>query len=118
MLRLRLASLAVACGLLVSLSGCSSMSGSSTCDDGRFRLFRNSSFRPGIFHGGQNGTSAECECQNGHMMDGMHGPLMPTPIGASQTMPIPITSIPPAAQPPQVFKLPTAPATPYVPSIH
>lgn len=107
MLRLRLASLAVACGLFSTLSGCATMS-----EDGRMfpRLFHSTSMSSEM-HG-------ECECQHGampHMMGAVQGPILTTPSMPGTTMPIPsITNIP-ANQPPQVFKVPTAPATPYVP---
>ena len=114
MLRLRLASLALASGLMFTLSGCCSF-----CEDGKFtfpRLFRsNSSSR--IFG---HGDGAECECHGSHltgMMDAasMSGPGITMPAASSQAVPIPITNIP-ANQPPQIFKVPQASPTPYVPA--
>jgi hypothetical protein len=109
MLRLRLAFLALASGLLFTLSGCCSF-----CEDGR--LF------PRLFHSDStslHGTPADCECHSAHlphMLDaGVSGPVLPAPGWAGQTMPIPITSVP-ANQPPQLFKVPQAPPTAYVPA--
>jgi hypothetical protein len=106
MLRHRLASLALATGLLFTLSGCFS-----TCEDGRLfpRLFNSSS---------RSGPAMDCECHNALspsvMMDpAAQGPILPGP-GAN----VPIITTVPANQPPQRFnKVPTAPATPYAPSI-
>lgn len=105
MLRHRLAFLALATGFLFTLSGCCSF-----CEDGRMfpRLFN---------HSARSGPAmqAECDCQNPHMMMMdpalSKGPILTTP---GSTVPI-ITNVP-ANQPPQVFKVPTAPTTPYVPS--
>jgi hypothetical protein len=107
MLRLRLAFLALASGLLFTLSGCCSF-----CEERPLfpRLFNRSSMSI---------RTGECECHSAHspqMMDaGAQGPILITPGGAGQTVPIPITNIP-ANQPPQIFKAPQAPPTPYVPS--
>jgi hypothetical protein len=114
MLRSRLASLAVACGLLITLSGCCSM-----CEDGRLRLFSGSQrtgSSPGIFSHQQ----PQCECNQGHMpgifdTTSSHGPVLMTPASSNPTMPIPITNMP-TMQPPQVFKLPLAAPTPYSPA--
>jgi hypothetical protein len=118
MLRSRLASLAVACGLFFTVSGCCSF-----CEDGRFRLFRSNygSGSPGIFSHHQ---APPCECNQGAMPGifdtaSSHGPALMTPTSSnptmpSPTMPIPITNVP-TNQPPQVFKLPMAAPTPYVP---
>jgi hypothetical protein len=107
MLRLRLAFLALASGLLFTLSGCCSF-----CEERPLfpRLFSRSSMsRP----------TGECECHSAHlpqMMDAAaQGPILTTPGGAGQTVPIPITNFP-SNQPPQIFKTPQAPPTPYVPS--
>jgi hypothetical protein len=117
MLRSRLASLAVACGLFFTVSGCCSF-----CEDGRFRLFRSNygSGGQGIFSHHQQ---PQCECNQGGMpgMPGIfdttasHGPVMMTPASSNPTMPIPITNVP-SSPPPQVFKLPMAAPTPYVPA--
>lgn len=109
MLRLRLAILALACGFVFTLSGCRS-----TCDDDRLfpRLFRSNSMSQPRGHG-------ECECQHGqmpHMMESAQGPILTTPGMAGTTMPT-ITTVP-ANQPPVFSKIPLAPATPYVPSVH
>ena len=116
MLRSRLASLAVACGLLVTLSGCCSF-----CEDGRLfpRLFKSN------YQGAQAGSmfghrAPECECHQGPHMPGIfdtaskHGPVLMTP-ASNPTMPIPITNVP-TNQPPQIFKLPQAAPTPYIPT--
>jgi hypothetical protein len=96
--------LALASGVLATLSGCTSM-----CDSGPMfpRLFdRSSSY-------GMR-SSAECECHNSYMAP------MPTMIssqGTMTTMPSSATSIPitniPQGQPPMLFK--NAAPTPYVP---
>jgi hypothetical protein len=107
MLRLRSACLALSGGLLFTLSGCCSF-----CEEGRLfpRLFHYSSMSRPI---------GECECHSAHlpqMMDAAaQGPILTTPGVAGQTVPIPITNMP-ANQPPQIFKAPQAPPTPYVPS--
>jgi hypothetical protein len=113
MLRLRLASLALASGLLFLLSGCAS-----TCEDSRFfpRLFRSNSMSYPASHG----MPGECECHNSQFAPGMEmstlpGPMFPQSAGVNQTMPIPITNIPPN-QPPQIFKVPQALPTPYAPT--
>jgi hypothetical protein len=107
MLRLRLACLTLASGLLFTLSGCCSF-----CEEGRLfpRLFHSSSMSRPI---------GECECHSAHlpqMMDATaQGPILTTPGAAGQTVPIPITNLP-TNQPPQIFKAPQAAPTPYVPS--
>jgi len=107
MLRLRLACLALASGLLFTLSGCCSF-----CEESRLfpRLFNRSSMC---------GPTGECECRSAHlpqMMDAAaQGPILTTPGVAGQTVPVPITNLP-ANQPPQIFRAPQAPPTPYVPS--
>lgn len=111
MLRLRLAGLALACGIAFTLTGCRSM-----CEEGRLfpRLFNHNSMSPLRWQG------AECECHHGHMPPGFeaaHGPVLVQPGTVGTTMP-PITNVPVTSQPPQVFKVPSAPATPYVPSIN
>ena len=111
MLRLRLASLALASGLLFTLPGCCSF-----CEEGRLfpRLFHYSSMsRPA------HELPGECECHSAHlpqMMDAAgQGPILTPPAFPGQTVPIPITNLP-ANQPPQIFKAPQATPTPYVPS--
>lgn len=114
MLRVRLASLALACGFLFSLSGCCAF-----CEDGKLfpRLFRSHYNGPGLF----SGHRGECECPGGQM-PGMlgsaphSGPIFTsTPSMSSSTLPIPITNIP-VTQPPQTFKVPNAAPTPYSPT--
>ena len=110
MLRLRLASLALASGLLLTLSGCRT-----TCEDeGRFfpRLFNHSSLKASS-HG-------ECDCHHGQlpphmMMESAQGPVLTAPSMAGQTAPVLIRDVP-ASQPPQVFKVPMAAPTPYNPA--
>lgn len=117
MLRLRLASLALASGLLFTLSGCTS-----TCEDSRLfpRLFRSSSMSQSAIQG----MPGECDCQQGvhgaHQLPPMmDSASMPGPMWSSQTgpnaVPIPITNIP-ANQPPQIFKIPQAQPTPFSPA--
>ena len=114
MLRLRLASLAFAGSLLLTLSGCCSF-----CEDGR--LF------PRLFHRTSNSKAmpggVDCEChqpgwQHGAGMPTGHGPFVPPApamISAPNQHPsIPITNINP--NPPQLFKVPNAPPTAYVPA--
>ena len=112
MLRLRLASLALASGLLFTLSGCCSF-----CEDSRLvpRLFNRSSMSC------QNcGQPGGCECHSPpmpHMMDpAVQGPILTTPGGPGQTVPIPITNLPPNQPPPPNFRVPQASPTPYVPA--
>jgi hypothetical protein len=107
MLRLRLACLALATGFVVTISGCCS----SPCEDSRLfpRLF-NSGFRSG------SSMRGDCDCHNSMspnmMMDpAAQGPiLMPGATGST-----PIIKNAPLGTPPQVFKIPTATTTPYVP---
>src|SRR5262245_39902801 len=107
MLRLRLASLAFAGTLLLTLAGCCSM-----CEDGRMfpRLFHRTSSSNGAHSG------ADCECQRpGWQQGGVgvpmgNGPFV-VPPNATVTAPhpnppIPITNINP--NPPQLFKVPNA----------
>ena len=113
MLRLRLASLALASGVLFTLSGCCAF-----CENGQPsfpRLFnRSASSAP---------HSAECECHNAFMappptmigMSSAQGPILMQPSTASAQTPIPITNLP-ATQPPQMFRVPNAPPTAYVPN--
>jgi hypothetical protein len=122
MRRLRLASLALACGLLSTLSGCCAF-----CEDGRMfpRLFRSSSQRPILdrLHGNTGSIGAyhqpECDCQHGaHMpapdfQGGQIFTMPPTGMPVGPT-PIPITNIP-ASQPPNILKVPQAAPTPYFP---
>jgi hypothetical protein len=107
MLRIRLASVALASGLLFLASGCN------TCGEGRFfpRLFSSHSMSA-------PSMESECGCHSAHlpqMMDGAPGQMMTMPTAAGQTVPIPITNVP-TSQPPQVFKVPMAAPTPYIPS--
>ena len=114
MLRLRLALSALACGFMVTLSGCASH-----CDDGRLfsRLFHHDG--PGLFHSASRGH--ECECNGAHMPPIMDEATMPGAVwhpGASisnPNLPIPITNIPPS-QTPNAFKVPNASPTPYSPT--
>jgi hypothetical protein len=111
MLRLRLAFLALASGLLFTLPGCCSF-----CEDGRLfpRLFNHRSMSMPT-----HGLPGECECHSAHMppmMDAAaQGPILTAPGVAGQTVPIPITNFP-GNQPPQAFKVPQASPTPYVPA--
>jgi hypothetical protein len=109
MLRLRLASLALASGLLFTLSGCFS-----TCEDGRLfpRLFRSNSAP--VY-----GASGECDCHSSRMppitdTGAFPGQAFTMPAGSNPTMPIPITNFP-SNQPPQILKVPQAQPTPFVP---
>ena len=110
MLRLRLACLALASGMMVTASGCSTC-----CDSGPMfpRLSSSSWFAPRTPH-------ADCECNSAYAprmteMPVGQGPfLVPPPTAVNQTMPIPITNIPPAT-PPQIMKVPPAPPTAYIP---
>jgi hypothetical protein len=116
MLRLRLASLALACGFLLALSGCRS-----PCDDGGpFRLFRSNYEGGGLFGGRHRGGGGDCPCSNGQtppFMDAAHsGPILTTPTVSNGNVPIPITNIP-SSQPPNIFKVPATP-TPYHPPGH
>jgi hypothetical protein len=113
MLRLRLATLALASGVLFTLSGCCSF-----CENGQFRLFPSRSSGYGAF----SHPTAECECHNAFMapppamMSSAQGPVMTMPSTASATTPIPITNIPATTQPPSIFRVPSAPPTAYVPN--
>ena len=108
MLRLRLASLALASSLLLTLSGCCAF-----CEDGRLfpRMFNRSSNRATT-------DGVDCECQRPGWPGGVEVPVGQGPFivppGAHANPPIPITNIP-ATQPP-LFKVPQAPPTPYVPA--
>ena len=113
MLRLRLSSLALASGLMFTLSGCCSF-----CEEGRMfpRLFPSSS----MSMSGMHGMPGECECHGAHSMPiGMDSASMPGPMWPVQSVPnasqIPITNIP-ANQPPQIFKIPQAQPTPFNPA--
>ena len=99
MFRNRLASLALACGLLFTISGCCAF-----CEDGRMfpRLFRSTGYRPGLL----TGRGHECECP---APDGTHGPILTTP--HFPPSPVPITTNPPLIQ-----KVPQAQSTPYHPN--
>lgn len=116
MLRSRLAFLAVACGLLFTLSGCRLFS-----DDDRPRLFGGNSRGAGVF----SHRHAECECNHGQMPGifdtaQSHGPVLMTPTSSHPQMhppmPIPITNVPATQQPPNIFKIPQAAPTPYTPA--
>jgi hypothetical protein len=111
MLRLRMASLALASGFFIFMSGCASP----TCEESRFfpRLFRSNSMSAA------HEMPGDCGCQHSQFPPGMDmsalpGPQFPQAAGANQTVPIPITNVP-ANQPPQVFKIPEATRTPYNP---
>jgi hypothetical protein len=104
MLRLRLAFLALASGVLMTLSGCYS-----TCDSGPSfpRLFRSN--RVPVM------SEGDCGCDHAAHMPGVfdvppgQGPFMgppPAPISGA----IPITNLPPI-----VTKVPQAPPAPYNP---
>ena len=116
MLRIRLASLALAGGLLFTMSGCCSF-----CEDGKMfpRLFRSNSSTHSGTHSGMEGMPGGCDCHSAHMpqMEGgmVHGPVLTNPGVVGSTVPIPITNIP-ANQPPQIFKVPQSSPTPYVPT--
>jgi hypothetical protein len=113
MLRLRLASLALASGLMLMLSGCNTCS-----EDGRMfpRLFGTTSMRPA----GSYGLPGECECHGAHSMPpvmdsaSMPGPMWPVQSGPNASQ-IPITNVP-ANQPPQMFPVPQARPVPYNPA--
>jgi hypothetical protein len=117
MLRLRLAFLTLASGLLVTMSGCMN---SNPCSQSRMfsRLFGGTlTSRPSALAA----SSEDCECHNSYMpssgipsgIEGgmMHGPqmIMPAPT------PIPTTSIP-MSQAPPMFKIPQAAPLPYAPT--
>jgi hypothetical protein len=119
MLRLRLASLALASGLLFTTSGCMS---TSSCDDGG-RLFSR------LFHSNSApsyGMPGECGCQTGGapfaapMPPIMDSASMPGPMWSSKSskdgmpLPIPITNVP--NQPPQFPKNLLAQPTPFNPA--
>jgi hypothetical protein len=97
MLRIRLASVAVALGFLVTLSGCS------THDGPLFPRVHDFFVRP---------SETACECQAGNLPPEFagQGPVLMAP---GQTMPT-ITTVP-SSQPPQSFKAPSATTTPYFP---
>ncbi len=105
MLRLRMASLALASGVLFTLSGCYSM-----CDSGP--LFpRLSGYAP------LSRPHPECECHNSFMgptptMISSQGSMTTMPSSATQ---IPVTNIPTGGQPPQLFKSQNAVPGPWVP---
>ncbi len=115
MLRVRLASLALACGFMFTLSGCCAF-----CEDGKLfpRLFRsNHGGGLGLLHGHRG---ADCECApGGHMPPilgsaGQSGAIF-TSVPSGSSSAIPITNIP-VTQTPNAFKAPNAIPTPYVPS--
>ena len=98
MLRIRLASVAVALGMMFTLPGC---------------FFHDGPLFPRInnfFHGHHD---APCECHAGHLPPELHGQNGPILMGPGQTMPT-ITTVPAASQP-NVFKGPSATTTPYFP---
>ena len=106
MLRLRLGSLALAGGVLFTLSGCCSC-----CESGSMfsRLFNRSAG-----YGPTSRSGPECECHNNSFMGPT--PQMISSQGAMPTMPstsIPVTTIP-AGQPP-LFKNQYAAPVPFVP---
>lgn len=112
MLRLRLASLALASSLLLTLSGCCAF-----CEDGKLfpRLFkRTSQSHPAMMAG------ADCECPRSHWPRGVEmpvgqGPFLVPPTASYPGTSIPITNVP-AGQAPQIFKVPQSPPTAYVPN--
>ena len=112
MLRLRLAYLALASGVLFTLSGCCSF-----CENGRFTLFPNRTAGYASYGG------ADCDCHNTFMSPAptmmMQGPVttMPMTATAQPQMPtqIPITDVPTTPRP-QLFRVPNAPPTAYVPN--
>ena len=110
MLRLRLASLALASGLLFTASGCWYGDGS---EDGRLfpRLFP--------IHPAGSYVNGDCECRGAHslppVMDSgsMPGPVWPSP-PPPKTASIPITTAP--VNQPNIFPIPQALPTPYTPA--
>jgi len=110
MLRLRLAYLALASGVLITLSGCYS-----TCDSGPTfpRLFRSN--RVPVM------SEGDCGCQHAAQMPSVfdvppgQGPFMgPPPAPMPMPGPIPITNQP-SNLPPILNKVPSAPPTAYTP---
>lgn len=119
MLRLRSAYLALASGVLMTLSGCLN---TNSCDSGGGmfpRLFR--SARPTVVSGGVGGFDHDCECHSAHMprtfdVPPGQGPFIgppPAPMPPTSA-PIPITTIPNTA-PPIITRSPVAVPTPYNP---
>jgi hypothetical protein len=119
MLRLRLALFGLVGGMLLPLSGCFSMGD----DCSMFpRLFSCSLFRPRMM------AADCCECSGG-CNSGYAPRLVETPVTTpgpflapppapvpGQTVPIPITNVPPTA--PQIMRVPSAAPTPYIPQTH
>jgi hypothetical protein len=111
MLRLRLAYLALASGLLTIVTGC----GSSTL------CCREEPMFPRLFRGNRTAATeygGDCNCQSGAQFPQTfevppgQGPFIgPTPGPASG--PIPITNLP--TNPPIINRIPSAPPTPYSP---
>ena len=110
MLRLRSILVALTCVFFVTLSGCGWFS-----DEGRWRPFRSNFGGGGLFRAHRG---ADCECHHAGTMPTMeHGPTFtpPMPSIVNGAAPIPITNIP-NNQPPQIFKVPQASPTPFVPA--
>ena len=108
MLRLRLILLALASGMLMTLTGCRSTS----CDEGR--LF------PRLFHNTSRARTTEgmdCECQKPGWPAGVgvpsgQGPFIFPGAGMPSNPSIPITNV---NTPPSLLKVPSATPTPFVP---
>jgi hypothetical protein len=125
MLRLRLALLGLASGLLVTMSGCAGFN-STSCSEPRLcgRIFNGNGGNGRLASRHTNGT--ECECHGAHMPSmidyyGSPGPQfvpghMPPGMVMPSPTPIPITNVP-MTQPPAAFRVPQAPAVPYAPTL-
>ncbi len=111
MRRFRMLSLFLASSFLFALTGCTSM-----CENCQLfpRLFDRSAGRM-VYEG------AECECARPTWAPGMAVPVGQGPFGVPPNgfpptpTPIPITNVP-SAPSPQLFKVPQAPPTAYVPT--
>jgi hypothetical protein len=124
MLRLRLASLALASGLLLTASGCLSSSGcfsSSGCDSSgpMFpRLFHRSESQSAMMGG------TGCECQRSAWPQGVEVPagqgpfLMPGAVSTPPTSSIPIVNVPTGTPQSLPLKAPPAPPTAYFPNVN
>ena len=105
MLRLRLASLALASGVLFTLSGCCSF-----CENGSMfpRLFdRSSSYRP-VSHAGP-----DCECGHNSFMAPMPTMISQGSMPSSAPSMPAIVNIPASQNQPPLFKTPNAVPTPW-----
>lgn len=113
MLRLRLASLALASGLLMTLSGCLN-----TCAEPMFPRMRSAFASRSVIHG----EPVDCECHGAAHMPvpadfaSMQGPQLPPGTVMPMPSPIPVTNVP-AGQPPSYFRVPQASPMPYAPTI-